>query len=169
VTTRLYHQLPHILDAASYTFQAGLFASGKLAMPAPPDLMAFKGAFEVVWQGVVFSQYPPGAAAVYAVGQLVGVEWLVGPVACLTLIGATSWTAGVLYGRWCGLVVLGLGVLSPFILFQAGSFLSHPIAGGLLAGALAAFVAAERNGRQRWYALAGVLLGIGFLTREASS
>ena len=39
----------------------------------------------------------------------------------------------------------------------------------MLAGALAAFVAGERNGRQRWYALCGVLLGAGFLTREASS
>ena len=51
--------------------------------------------------------------------------------------------------------MLCLGVLSPFILFQSGSFLSHPIAGGLLAAALAAFVAGERDGRQRWYALCG--------------
>ncbi len=171
VTTQLYHQLPHILDAVSYTFQAGLFASGlgKLALDAPPLVAAFKGPFEVLWQGRLFSQYPPGAPAAYAVGQLVGLEWLVGPVACMTLIGATSWTAGVLYGRACGLVVVSLGVLSPFVLFQAGSFLSHPIAGGLLAGALAAFVAAERDGRQRWYALSGGLLGLSFLTREAAS
>ena len=68
-----------------------------------------------------------------------------------------------------GLVVLGLGVLSPFILFQAGSFLSHPIAAGMLAGALAAFVAAETRNQVRYYALAGGLLGAAFLTREASS
>ena len=36
VTTRVYRQLPHILDAISYTFQASLFASGKLALDAPP-------------------------------------------------------------------------------------------------------------------------------------
>ena len=169
VTTRVYGQLPHILDAISYTFQASLFAAGKLALDAPPFSAAFKGPFQVLWHGRLFSQYPPGAAALYALGQLVGLEWLVGPVACLVLIGATSWTAGTLYGRPTGLVVLALGVLSPFILFQAGSFLSHPIAGGLLAGVLAAFVAAEHDGRQRWNVLAGVLLGIGFLTREASS
>ncbi len=169
VTASVYRQLPHLLDAVSYTFQAGLLASGKLALDAPPFAAAFKGPFEVLWQGRLFSQYPPGAAAVYALGQLVGLEWLVGPLACLVLIGATSWTAGALYGRPTGLVVLALGVLSPFVLFQAGSFLSHPIAGGLLAGALAAFVAAERDGRRRWSAVAGVLLGISFLTREASS
>jgi hypothetical protein len=98
-----------------------------------------------------------------------GLEWLVGPLASLVLIGATRWTAGALFGPACAAVVLGLGVLSPFVLFQAGSFLSHPIAGGLLAGALAAFVAGERAGRMRWYALSGVLLGAGFVTREAAS
>ena len=169
VTTRLYHQMPHILDAMSYTFQAGLFVSGRLALDAGPLAGAFRGPFEVLSNGRLFSQYPPGAPAAYALGQLVGLEWLVGPLACLALLAATRWTASVLFGRACGLAVLCLGVLSPFVLFQAGSFLSHPIAGGLLAGALAAFVAGDRDGKERWYALSGALLGAGFLTREASS
>ena len=169
VTTRLYHQMPHILDAMSYTFQAGLFASGRLALDAGPLAQALRGPFEVLLNGRLFSQYPPGAAAAYALGQLVGLEWLVGPVACLALLAATRWTASVLFGPRCGLAVLCLGVLSPFVLFQAGSFLSHPIAGGLLAVALAAFVAGDRDGKERWYALSGALLGAAFLTREASS
>lgn len=169
VTSRLYHQLPHILDAMSYTFQAGLFVSGRLALDAGPLAEAFRGPFEVLLNGRLFSQYPPGAAAAYALGQLVGLEWLVGPFACLALLAATSWTASVLFGPRCGLAVLCLGVISPFVLFQAGSFLSHPIAGGLLAVALAAFVAGERDGKERWYAISGALLGAGFLTREASS
>ena len=169
VTTRLYHQMPHILDAVSYTFQAGLFVSGRLAMDAGPLAAAVRGPFEALSNGRLFSQYPPGAPAAYAVGQFVGLEWLVGPLACVALLGATRWTASVLFGPICGLAVLGLGVLSPFVLFQAGSFLSHPIAGGLLAGALASFVAGDRDGRQRWYVLSGVLLGVGFMTREAAS
>jgi hypothetical protein len=169
VTTRLYHQMPHILDAVSYTFQAGLFVSGRLALRVGPLADAVRGPFEVLSNGRLFSQYPPGAPAAYALGQLVGLEWLVGPVACLALLAATRWTASVLFGPACGLAVLCLGVLSPFVLFQAGSFLSHPIAGGLLAGALATFVAGDRDGRRGWYALSGVLLGAGFVTREAAS
>jgi hypothetical protein len=169
VTTRLYHQLPHILDSVSYTFQAGLFASGQLSLAAPPLPDAFKGPFEVLWQGRIFSQYPPGAPAAYALGSLVGLEWLVGPVACLVLIGATAWSARTLFGTACGLAVLVLGVLSPFVLFQAGSFLSHPIAGALLAAALAAFVAADRGRSTHWYAVSGALLGAAFVTREAAS
>jgi hypothetical protein len=169
VTSWLYHQMPHILDAVSYAFQASLFASGRIALDAGPLAAALHGPFEVLSNGRVFSQYPPGAAAVYAVGQLVSLEWLVGPLACLALIAATRWTAQVLFGPACGLAVLCLGALSPFVLFQAGSFLSHPIAGGLLACALAAFVAGDRDRSHRWYALSGVLLGASFVTREASS
>lgn len=170
VTTWLYHQLPHIFDAVSYSFQAGLLSTGRIALDAPPLSNAFKGPFEVLWQGKLFSQYPPGAPTLYALGQVVSMAWLVGPLACLALIAATSWTASTLYGRSTGLVVMLLGALSPFILFQAGSFLSHPIAGGLLACALAGFVRAERAvASRRWYALAAALLGMSFLTRETAS
>jgi hypothetical protein len=169
VTTRLYHQLPHILDAVSYTFQAALFASGRLSLPEPPTTAAFRGPFEVDWQGHIFSQYPPGAPAVYALGRLVSLEWLVGPLACLALIAATAWTARSLFGGACAIVVVCLGALSPFILFQAGSFLSHPIAGGILACALAAYVAGEQRDSTRWYAVSGALLGAAFLSREAAS
>jgi hypothetical protein len=169
ITTRLYHQLPHILDAVSYSFQAGVLRAGLLWLPAPDMVDAFRGPFEVVSGGRWFSQYPPGAPFAYALGGLAGLEWLVGPLACMVLIGSTAWSAGVLYSRGTGQVVLLLGALSPFVLFQAGSFLSHPIAGGLLAAALAAFVAAERTGRERWYAATGALLGGAFLTREAAS
>ncbi|MBV9581293.1 MAG: hypothetical protein JO057_22150 [Chloroflexi bacterium] len=168
VATEQYHQLPHILDAVSYTFQAGLFASGQLSLPAPPVPEAFKGPFEVIWQGRMFSQYAPGTALFYALGSLVGLEWLVGPLACAVLIGATAWTARTLYGPACGMAALGLGLISPFILFQAGSYLSHPISGGLAAVAIAAFVAGERYRSERWYAVCGAMLGATFLVREVA-
>ena len=169
VTTRLYHQLPHILDAVSYTFQAGLFASGQLALPVPALADAFRGPFQVIWHDRIFSQYPPGAPAIYGLGQLVSLEWLVGPLAGLALLATTTWTASALFGRVCAVAVLVLGALSPFVLFQAGSFLSHPIAAGLVGGALAAFVAAESGGSGRWYGVCGALLGVGFVTREVAS
>ena len=164
-----YQQLPHILDAISYTFQAGLFSAGRLSLPAPPLVDSFKGPFQVVWRGQLFSQYPPGAPAIYAVGRAIGLEWLVGPLACAALLGATAWTARTLFGAACGLAVLALGSISPFVLFQAGSYLSHPVAGGLLACALASFVAGECGDSRRWYAACGALLGAAFMAREAAS
>ena len=169
VTVALYHQLPHILDAVSYTYQAGLLATGQLAAPAPPIPDAFRGPFQVMWDGRIFSQYPPGAPAIYALGRIVGLEWLVGPLACFALIGFTAWTARALFGNACGLLVLILGALSPFVLFQAGAYMSHPVAGGVLAGALAAFVAAERGRKPYLYAITGALLGVAFVAREVAS
>jgi hypothetical protein len=169
VTTLAYHQLPHILDSVSYAFQSAQFASGDLALAAPPVSDAFKGPFEVLWQGRIFSQYPPGAPAVYALGYLVGLEWLVGPIACAAMIAATAWAARALFETGTSMLVLLLGLLSPFILFQAGSFFSHPIAGGLLGAALATFVAGERGRGPHWYAATGALLGAAFVAREAAS
>ena len=80
VATRAYNQLPHIFDAVSYTFQAGLFASGQMSLPAPPVSRRSADRSRSSWQGRLFSQYPPGASAFYALGRLVGLEWLVGPV-----------------------------------------------------------------------------------------
>src|SRR4029450_8120726 len=116
-----------------------------------------------------FSQYPPGAPLAYALGMPLGLAWAIGPLACVALIGATSWTAGALYGSNTGKLTLALGVVSPFVLFQAGSFLRHPIAGGLRPRALASFVRGEQTNRVRWYAACGAFLGAGFVTRETAS
>jgi hypothetical protein len=169
VTIRLYHQLPHIVDAAAYYFETNMLRSGRLWLDPPPSVNYLKSYFETVMDGRWFSQYPPGAPAVYALGGVVGLAWLMGPLCALAMILATAFAARTLYGASAGWIALGLGVLSPFILFQAGAFMSHPVAGAALAGALAAFAYAERSGRFRWYALSGALLGWGLLSRELST
>lgn len=168
VSVRVFQQLPHILDAVSYTFQAGAFASGVLGVAAPPLPDAFKGPFEDLWQGRIFSQYPPGAAAIYALGARISLEWFVGPLACAALIGGSAWSAAALHGQRTGLAAVALGVISPFILFQSGSFLSHPIAGALVGCALAAFIAGETREQGKWYAACGALLGAAFVAREVA-
>ncbi|MBV9583241.1 MAG: glycosyltransferase family 39 protein [Chloroflexi bacterium] len=169
VTIRLYHQLPHVVDAAAYYFETNIFRSGRLWFDPPPSVNYLKSYFETVMDGRWFAQYPPGAPAVYALGSLAGLAWLMGPLCGLILILATAFAARSLFSPATGWFALGLGVLSPFILFQSGSFMSHPVAGAALAGALAAFAYAERSGRLRWYAVAGALLGWGLLTRELST
>jgi hypothetical protein len=169
VTVRLYHQLPHVVDAAAYYFEANVLASGRWWFDEPPMVNALKGYFETVHDGHWFAQYPPGAPALYAVGSLVGLAWLVGPLAGLALIVTCTLAARQFFGKSAALATLALSAISPFILFQAGAFLSHAIAGAFLGGALAAFAYAESGGRQRWHAVAGACLGWAFLTRELST
>jgi hypothetical protein len=164
VSWRVYHQLPHVLDAVAYAFQAGVLRAGQLALAVPTLVDSFKGPFELTHEGRWFSQYPPGAPAIYVLGG-----WLVGPLAGLVLLVATGWTAGVLYGSGARRVTTILGVLSPFVLFQSGSYLSHPIAAALLGLALAAFVAGEASRTRHGYLACGALLGAAFLVREVAA
>jgi 4-amino-4-deoxy-L-arabinose transferase-like glycosyltransferase len=166
ITVRLYHQLPHIVDSEAYYFQARMLETGRTWLQAPESVRLLDGFQQVVWNERWFSQYPPGAPALYAAGGLVGLAWLVGPLAGLALVGATALAGLRLFGRSVALAALVLGALSPFVLFQAGSFMSHPIAGAALACSLAAFAYAWCTGRQTWYVVAGVLVGFAFTTRE---
>src|SRR5438105_11273708 len=128
-----------------------------------PELVQMLDGFQQVeWDGRWFAQYPPGAPALYALGGLVGLAWLVGPLASLALIVGTA-VAGVLaFDRWVGMTALVLLAISPFVLFQSGSFMSHPIAGGAVAGSLAAFAYGWRTNRPAAYLSLGALLGLAF-------
>ncbi len=176
VAIRVYHQLPHIVDAQAYFFEARILETGRTWLAIPDMVSLLDGFQQVEWNGRWFSQYPPGAPALYALGDLVGLAWLVGPLATLALVLATLVTGSLLFDRWVGLTALVLLALSPFVLFQSGSFMSHPIAGGAVACALATFAYGLRASGHRDHArgrlafiATGVLLGLAFNAREVTA
>jgi hypothetical protein len=166
ISIELYHQLPHLLDASTFAFQARLMQAGRLWLEAPPLGKLFTTDLQAIRDGRWIGQYPPGAPALYGLGGVVGLSWLVGPICALIGIACTAVAARDLYDHQVGIATLLLGLISPFILFLSGAFMSEPIAGAALAGALAAFAYARRRQRSLWYAAAGALLGLGFVTRE---
>ena len=125
VATDLFDRTPHILDAIGYQFQAKMFASGMLTAPLPPVPEAFMIPFSVYYQERWFVQYPPGTAVVLALGLLAGVPWLVEPLLGAGAVVLIVLTARRQYGPGTALLVLGLLVTSPFLLLNAGAFLSH--------------------------------------------
>src|SRR5215467_11227288 len=129
VTVRVYHQLPHIVDAQAYYFQSRIFETGRTWLQIPSVVDKLDGFQQVEWNGRWFAQYPPGAPALYALGGLVGLAWLVGPLATLALLVGTVVAGWLMYDRRVALTALVLLAVSPFVLFQSGSFMSHPIAG----------------------------------------
>jgi hypothetical protein len=169
ISVGLYHQLPHMVDSTNYYVQAGMFLTGHLWFEPPALPKFFTLLNQVLWEHRWFVQYPPGAPAVYALGRLVGLAWLVGPLVAVVMVVCIAEVARLWFGRLTALAALGLGALSPFILFQAGAFMSHPIAGAGLAGGLAAFAHGERSGRLRLFGLAGACIGFAFVTREYSA
>jgi hypothetical protein len=166
VTIALYHQLPHLLDASTYAFQARLIQSGRLWLEAPPFGDLFTTDLQAIRDGRWIGQYPPGAPALLAAGGVFGLSWLVGPLCSLVGIVATAVATRYFYDDGVAITTLCLGLISPFILFLSGAFMSEPIDGALLAVALAAFAFARRRDSTGWYSLVGALLGLSFLTRE---
>ncbi|MHB8990491.1 MAG: glycosyltransferase family 39 protein [Chloroflexota bacterium] len=165
----LFDRAPHILDAVSYYFQGKVLASGALVAPAPPVPEAFPTPFTVVSEGRWFSQYPPGAALMLAVGFLVGVPWLVEPLLAAAAALLVFGIGRRQYGFRTGALAAVLTASSPFLALQAGSFMSHVPAMFFIAGFLYAVTRYQGAPSRRWMLAAGLSLGGAFVTREGAA
>lgn len=159
-------RLPHIDDSVSNLFQAKYFSTGRLYLPAPPDVESFRMDLTVVRDGKWFGYAFPGWPAVLAIGVAAGVPWLVNPVlgGVLILFGH-AWLR-----RRCGRGIANVAMLllvpSPWLIFTSAEFMGHPLTGVLVVGALLAFDRATATGAQmRWAILAGLATGAAALTR----
>jgi hypothetical protein len=166
VATALFDRAPHILDAIAYLFQAKTMAAGALWAPPPLVNYAFPVPFSVLYQERWFAQYPPGTAALLALGLLVRLPWLVQPLLAAGAIALIVATARRQYGPGTALLVLVLLVTSPYLLLTAGSFLSHVPA--LFFACVALYAVTRYVGRPAtiWAGLGAAGLGLALLTRE---
>jgi 4-amino-4-deoxy-L-arabinose transferase-like glycosyltransferase len=155
---------PYSGDEYSSFLQAEGFARGVLKAPAPP-FADWVTVDHVIIDQFVRSKYPPGTAALLALGVRAGVPWLVVPLTgMLTLLVFWLATRRVLDERRAFLAVAFLAAM-PLFAYQAATFLSHVPT--LLFGALAMLgvVQWSRSGRDAWLVLFGVAVGCVFLIR----
>jgi 4-amino-4-deoxy-L-arabinose transferase-like glycosyltransferase len=163
-----FHGEPHILDASAYYFQAKIFASGRLAAPAPSDLAAFQGPFMISGAGRWFAQYAPGTSAMLALGMIVGAPWIVEPLLGTLALWGIYRLGKLLYNGATGLLALVLGALSGFYIYLAASYLSHAVALFFAVYCLLFFVRFDKYRRGSDLALALAFACALFLTRELS-
>jgi 4-amino-4-deoxy-L-arabinose transferase-like glycosyltransferase len=157
-------RFPYSGDEYSISLQGELFAHGLLKAPAPAHVEWLR-IDHVVVDSWVRSKYPPGAAALLALGARAGVAWLVTPLeAVVTLLLVWHTTRRLLGGRE-GLVALVTLGLAPLFAFQAASFYMHTATTMFLAIAFAAIASWCDGKRQGWLVLAGAAIGCAFLTR----
>ena len=155
---------PYSGDEYSMVLQAEGFARGVLQAPAPP-YADWAAVDHVVMDRSVRSKYPPGTAALLALGVWAGVPWLVTPVEGMLALLVFWLTARlVLDARRAFLALVFLAAM-PLFAYQAATFLSHSAT--LLFGALAilAVVLWGRSGRAGWLVLFGVSVGCVWLIR----
>src|SRR5262249_55202661 len=144
---------PHVQDSIAQQFQAKILARGRAWVPAPPHGDFFLQDFLVQDHGRWYSQYPPGQAALLALGELADTPWLVCPLlAVLTGLWLYHTARRIYGGRTAGLVLL-MFCLSPFVWFMSGERMNHTgtlfwISLGLLA--LAPALARRPRGLSFW-------------------
>ncbi len=155
---------PYSGDEYSLFLQADLFAHGLLKAPAPAHA-AWLRVDHVIIDNWVHSKYPPGAAALLALGVRMGVPWIVTPIEGVVALAVVWITIRFALGSrqaLIGLLVLGL---APLYAYQAASFYSHTTATMFLAFGFATVAAWSRSRRSLWLWLCGVSIGCAYLTR----
>jgi len=151
--------MPHVSDEVSYTLQARLFAAGMRVGPAGdnPSMLSY-----LFWQTspASFSPFPPGWPALLAMGERLGVPWLVNPL----LVAALPPLTWLLAREWCRdealpLLAAFVAALSPGVWVLAASRMAHS---SVLVALLAAAVVVLRRRDPPW-AWAGAGLAVGYV------
>lgn len=159
---------PTLIDAMSQLVHARYLAAGRLA--GPTDLVQFWHAPQLLAtpNGWV-SQYPPGHAALLALGLRLGAVELVGPV----LVGMTVLMTSLLAHRVLEPVSARIGTLllagSSFAAAQAAAYMNHSTAALFAVCALYAAVRARQDGGALAAAATGLSLGLLLFTRPLTA
>ena len=155
-------------DEYSCVLQAELFARRLLHAPSPPHAELLR-VDHVVMDAWVRSKYPPGTAALLALGVRAGAPWLVTPIEAVIALVAVWRTTLAHFGQRAALLaIVSLG-LAPLFAFQSATFFAHVPATMLLALGFAAVSLWLRNGASAWAVLAGAAIGCTLLTRPGDA
>src|SRR6478672_11181861 len=129
-----------------------------------------------MFNGRWFSKYPPGYPLLLVPALWAGLPWLVNALSAGVTLALVYMMGRRMYGLhvavWAGL----LGLLSPWIIFMSGSYMSHPTTMMWAALFAYALVRTTDDGGQlsvvrrpssvAWPLLAGLSVGMAFITRE---
>jgi hypothetical protein len=163
---------PLLIDEIIQLYQARIFATGHLWLPAA-TYPVFSSAMHLIdWSGKVYGQFPAGGPAMLVPGVWLHAPWLVGPA--FTAIGAYL-LARVLrrmeLGDGTALAALLLYAFAPFTLFLGGSMMNHVTeTTWLLAATLALLIAvADDNPHDLAGFICGLCLGVAATIRPTDA
>ena len=160
-----YQRHPHIPDEVAYIYHARYLADGKLYTAAPPVQDAFD-VYLMQFDGDRWYPAPPiGWPMILAIGELVGLPWLVNPVLGGINILLAYLLLTELYSRRLAKISIFLLAISPWYVFMAMNFMTHMFTLTCALTAALGLVWARKTGRIRWILLSGFALGVMSLIR----
>ncbi|MGQ9708602.1 MAG: ArnT family glycosyltransferase, partial [bacterium] len=160
-----YHQIP-LGDAVWPFFQTKIFSRGRLVAPAPIDFRFFATP-TIVLNGKWFSYTSPGHSLILLPFYLLGVSWLTGPLLGTIAIYFIYRLALEHTDGTTARIAILLAVTSPFMIFLFASHEFHvtSLFFIILAQYSLGKYRLKEGTAQVWALLAGLSLGMVFLTR----
>ena len=161
----VYQAHPSVPDEVQYIFQAEYFAAGQLTTKAPSVPEAFSMYMIPHAEGEWFAIFPPGWAALLAIGVKLNIVWLINPLLGGLCISLTYLFLQEIYSRRLARISILLLCCSPWFVFMAMSLMSHmfTLACALTAGVL--LQRAIKNGKIIYVFAAGLAIGMVSLIR----
>ncbi|MFT7617342.1 MAG: hypothetical protein ACI97A_000978 [Planctomycetota bacterium] len=161
----VFDRLPHIPDGVAYLFQARSIANGAFAFSDFPVPESFRHYLIDHRDGLAFSITHPGWPMVLALGDVIGLAWLVNPIlSALTVLFGHKWIQRMCSPGWANLISCLL-LSSPWFLFLGASHMTHmATAFFFVVGNLAVWTARTQRRADRAF-FGGLCLGMVLLIR----
>ncbi len=115
------------------------------------------------------SKYPPGSAALLALGLRAGAPWIVTPLEAVLTLGALAYATRAHFGDRGALIAVAVVGLSPLFAFQAATYFAHTPSIMWLAMAFATTSLWVRTGASGWPVVGGAAIGCALLTRPGDA
>jgi hypothetical protein len=152
-------------DENTYVFIAKTLLKGRVANPLPGDPEFFRNQFIIMDGHHWYGKYPIGQPLLLALGQAIGLRFLVVPLVACGVFLMTYVVGRRLFSHNQACLALCLLLLSPHFVFVAGSQLSQPASSlAMMLGLWAVCKIANRGG-VLWPTLAGLFFGYALLVR----
>ncbi|HET7551573.1 MAG TPA: hypothetical protein VFK04_09785 [Gemmatimonadaceae bacterium] len=116
---------PLNIDEIVQVLQAQIFTQGRLSLSLSPHPAFFSSMNVVETHGRYFAQFPAGGPAMLAIGVLLGVTWIVGPICgAVTVLAYWFFLRHAEPRRGVALGALLLFAFAPFVFFVSGSHMN---------------------------------------------
>jgi len=157
-----YHSINH--DEGVYLQQAAMLLDGKLTM-TPPVPEAVRPWFFVAEDGRLYPKYAPVAALFFAPGLALGVPRLTLAVVATVTVVLVGLLGREAFDDRVGVVAAALVATAPLFVLASAVFLSYAPTTALNLCFALAYVRAVRRRSRQYAALAGVAVGLAFISR----
>lgn len=164
----IFDHIPHVQDSIAQVFHGKIFALGRLTVPSHAHREFFHFT-NMLNNGTVYSQYPPGHTICMMFGALIGAPWVVNPLLGALTIALFYLLGKELYDETTGKLAAVLGFISPFLLFMSSEFMAHSSALLYSTGFLLFYAVAVKRGSLTAAVLAGAAVGMALNTRPMTA